>query len=271
MDSSRFTDLVRLLRQRLSRFLANGSRARAPLFATLDHICSRNDRAFLFGGVLRDLMMRGPSAFPRDIDIVVCTTNRMDFDRQFGDLGSATNRFGGVRFSANGWAFDIWPLEETWAFRNSLVSCRGFHDLPATTFLNIEAVVAELKPRPGRARLVHSRGFFEAVLSRTLDINLEENPFPDSCVVRSLVLSAKYRFHIAPRLVRYIVKQGMRIAPEQFDVLQLRHYGRVFWLGHEIEAWIRTLAKHLQLHPNDPARSPIEVERQPLLFEHSHI
>ena len=62
--------------------------------------------------------------------------------------------------------------------------------MPKTTFLNVEAVAVELNPRPTRSRKLYESGFFEGVATETIEINLEENPFPDLCVARSLLTAA---------------------------------------------------------------------------------
>jgi hypothetical protein len=74
---------------------------------------------------------------------------------------------------------DVWPLGDTWALRQFRIGSGDFESLTRTTFLNVEGVIVDLSaPQRGRRR-VYASGFFEALQTRVLDINLEENPYPE--------------------------------------------------------------------------------------------
>src|SRR4051812_48642791 len=61
--------------------------------------------------------------------------------------------------------------------------------LPETTFFNLEAIAVDVWPQIGKARSIYSGDdqFFEGIITRTLELNRPENPFPGLCIVRSLV------------------------------------------------------------------------------------
>ncbi|MCU1254023.1 MAG: hypothetical protein JWM83_322 [Candidatus Angelobacter sp.] len=214
-----------MLREHFSRFFASRARLKAPLISALRRIREHNMSAFVFGGALRDLMVNGPSAEPRDVDVVVDCSSIDDLVGLFSDYVVRKTRFGGLHLNVRGWAVDIWPLSQTWALRESLVDARDFHALPKTTFLNVEAVTAEISPSHGGKRQLYEHGFFEAVQSRTLDINLEENPFPELCTVRSLITASSLRFNLSKRLARYILHYLHRTPFEELIAVQLNHYG----------------------------------------------
>src|SRR5205823_2395036 len=133
-----------------------------------------------------------------------------------------------------------WPLAQTWAFVQDAIAVPTFAALPSTTFFNLEAIAVEVWAPPGRARRLYSGNdqFFEGLLSRTLEINREENPFPDLCVVRGLIMSADLNFRIGPGLARYIALHGRHLTPRDLDDIQQRHYGRHRCHGETLRKWI---------------------------------
>lgn len=218
--------------------------------------------AFIFGGAIRDLCAPGKRRTPRDLDIVVRYANLSDLLRILEPHVVRQTRFGGLHLRSRDWLFDVWPIDDTWAIKQGLVQGRDFRDLTKTTFLDVEAVVAELSPLPGRQRRVYSYGFFEAMQRRTVDINLEENPYPSLCVVRSLVTAARLRFAIAPRLARYILREGKRAGLEELIEVQRSHYGCVPCPRSELARWIETIEAHLDRNSTSPVRSPQPDFRQ---------
>jgi hypothetical protein len=192
--------------------------------------------SYVFGGALRDLLLY--SALPRDIDIVVRTTQLDSFAERFRKNLVRRTRFGGYRFVFENWAFDIWPLSSTWAFKTGLIHPCTFSMLPRTTFLNIEAAAIELYPQSNRSRRFYQHGFLEGIRSQTLEINLEPNPYPDLCVVRSLLTAARLGFSIGPLLAQYLEEHGRNMTAGTVERIQLEHYGEVKWNPNELLSWI---------------------------------
>jgi hypothetical protein len=157
-----------------------------------------------------------------------------------GDVQRRT-RFGGLHLAAGGMPFDVWPLEQTWAFQTGQGQEPSFAELPRTTFLNVEAVVAEITG-PG-AGTIHDGGAFEAALSRTLEINFEPNPSPLQCVVRSLVTAARLEFAIGPRLARYLAAHGAALGGEALAEARQAHDGNLPWGAEDFRRWLDALAE----------------------------
>lgn len=250
-----------ILNLRLSRFLASRVFARRSVVAFLRDLRERRWPVFIFGGALRDLMVGGPSVVPRDIDLVVQGISADTLSSVFGTRVRRRTRFGGLHLSVDGWLFDVWPLADTWAFREGLVRSEGFSALPLTTFLNVEAVAAELGAR-GRSRLIHSRGFFEGIERRTLDINLEDNLFPALCVVRSLITAARLNFRLSPRLAGYISFHAKHQSTDALLAAQRSHYGAIKADGEELDQWIRNVDDQLRTSRRTPVTLPIRRGRQ---------
>jgi len=189
---------------------------------------------------LRDLMTGyGPGRI-RDVDIVVLNASPDDLARACRQWFRRRTRFGGFHLHAGTWPIDTWGLEKTWAFRSSQFK-PTFLDLTKTTFLNAEAVAVSLFSNRGRGRDVYSNGFFECLRTRTLEVNYAENPFPELCVVRSLLAAFRLRFSLGPMLCRYIGEVGNTLQPTELEAIQRDHYGRVRCTGEYLQSWIRRI------------------------------
>ena len=79
----------------------------------------------------------------------------------------------------------------------------------------------------GRPRALFSGNdqFFEGILSRTIELNRADNPFPELTVVRALILATEIGFKIGPRLVSYIGDIGASMDEDLVERIQASHYG----------------------------------------------
>ncbi len=254
------------LRVLLARFTDCRASWRKPICEMLEKLHHHDWGTVLFGGTIRDLMIGGLSAEPRDIDLVVRGVEVQQLEHVFGQQLKRLTRFGGVHLEFKGWLFDVWPLHETWAFRTGAFPAT-FEELPKTTFLNIEAIAAELFPRRGKKRQVYSHGFFEAYESRILDINFEENPFPSLCVVRALITAAKLGFGMGIRLAKYVSVYGTRVTLEELISIQRAHYGIVRCHAQELDMWLRHVDTEVKRGTSNSIRLPVTRERQMLLWD----
>jgi hypothetical protein len=247
---------VTLLRERFNGFLANHSEWKAPLRGTLRRITDNSWNAVIFGGVLRDLMLLDSAELPRDVDIVVEGVETSELERVFADLIQDRNRFGGLRLRAKGWLIDIWTLKSTWAFRERLKESISFDNLVQTTFLNVEAVAAELPIQPGRPRPFYSAGFFEATERKVLDINFEPNPYPGLCVVRSIMTALRLDWVMSRRLGTYIV-QHASLAPVQTLIeIQESHYGKIRIRPTRMLEYLQSIDNQLHENSTNEIRLP---------------
>ena len=184
-------------------------------------------RAFLFGGILRHLVSGKAHRMPRDIDIVIDVPPNGAIEGALAGFVSQRNRFGGVRLSIDGVGFDLWSLPSTWAFAEGLATPQSFDALPRTTFFNVQAIAVELGPDPAHSREVHNAGFFEALSTRLLETNLEDNPYPKSCVVRALAMAQSEDMRLGPKLQDYIARHGPAVSNAELVSLQRDHFGRI--------------------------------------------
>lgn len=169
----------------------------------LDFLGSSPWDLYAFGGFPRDLYLEGPSAEPKDLDLVAVQATTTELESWAEPYPYERNRFGGLKVETPAWTIDIWPLESTWAFSERHVEDCEIEDLPRTTFLDIEAVVVELFPAAGD-RKVYSKGFFEAAANKTIDLNLPSNPAPAVAIARALLLATHLDFAFGPSLDRFV-------------------------------------------------------------------
>jgi hypothetical protein len=255
MDSHNANPDEVILRDHVSRFLNSRARLKAPLIAVLRRFGERRLPAVIFGGALRDLMVHGPKTEPRDVDVVVDGASIEDLAKLFHDVVVRRTRFGGLHLNVRGWMVDVWPLSDTWALRELGIGCRDFQALTFTTFLNVEAVVIDLTNRR-MGRQIYSSGFFEAIRTRILDINLEENPFPELSAIRTLVTASTLKYGMSKRLARYVVHH-VTSAPLEYSVeVQLSHYGRARLDTDTIHAWLKIIRE--QISTQSVIRVPLE-------------
>jgi len=240
------------LRRRLSAFIHRESVWRPALRSLQERTQDRGWTIYVFGGTLRDLLALAPSTVPRDLDLVVAGTTRQSLESVFERELVRVNRFGGLHLVTHKLPVDMWTLDSTWAFRERLVHGSDFSDLPRTTFLNVEAIAAEFHTRPGRARTLYTRGFFRGIQERQVEINLEDNPYPALCIVRSLLTAQRLRFSLGPRLVRFIMHHARRIPIEELEAIQRSHYGRIRLNRHQLHTLtvlVREQASHIKIRP----------------------
>jgi hypothetical protein len=220
----------------------------------LNRLIEHRWRAYIVGGTLRDVMLAPASAFPRDIDVMIAGCSMSEMESVFQNLRVRKTRFGGLHLAKPailggiGQAscdllFDVWRLEDTWGLQNS---GRAFsiEEFVNTPFLNIDSVAIELMPRKGK-RQIFERGFFQALTTKTLDINYEPNPFPLVCIVRALIMAVKLQFSLGSSLARYIVNYSHWGTINDLLEAQRSHYGSIRCRGDEIRLWLDDIETRL--------------------------
>jgi hypothetical protein len=228
------SDLKRKLMEEVrALFRRNGSVWKEPILDVLEDLRQSNVRAVLFGGTLRSLLVsrlfHGRPGRPRDLDVVVSGAPLSELEERFRDILTRRTRFGGLQMKRGPWQFDVWPVNETWAFKHGYAGSADFSNLPSTTTFNLEAVAVEAWPDEHKPRTLFSGDdqFFAGILARTLELNRDDSPFPELTVVRALVMASELRFKIGPRLAHLIAAVGPSLDEEIFEQVQAKHYGHV--------------------------------------------
>ncbi len=259
MVDSRIQKLENELRARIRRFVADDSKWCSCRHEALRKISELKGKAILCGGAVRDILLseRRNRIVPRDLDIILGYAEIEKVADSFSDCTKRWNCYGGVSIQIKDWSIDMWPLDKTWAFKNNYVEGKGFSDFPKTTFLNIEAVAIQLFGRKGKKREIYSKGFFESILDRTIEINLEENPNPRMCIVRSLSVAKKYKFAIGPNLAWYIKRYANQIGLEELLELYQVRYRSIHLSANELYSFINAIEEQLRISDRRPVQLPV--------------
>ena len=243
------SDLKRkLLAEVRMLFRPNGSAWKAPVLQVLQDLKQTDIRAVLFGGTLRSLLVsrlfEGRFGRPRDIDVVVLGAPLSELEKRFNGIIARHTRFGGLKLRNGYWHFDVWPLEETWAFRKDKVVAR-FEDLPSTTTFNLEAIAVEVWSKDGKPRALFSGHdqFFHGILSKTLELNRADSPFPELTVVRAVIMASELGFRIGPCLGAYIAEISTTLNEAAIDEIQAHHYGYSRMTGHTLKEIVQVISR----------------------------
>jgi len=216
--------MKRDLRARLGRFVTTDSKRYYPhLYRVLEDIRNNNFPAFLCGGAVRDMLLCNNS-IPRDLDIILGYVSRERIKTLFRNHIKGETSLGGLKLQVKDWSIDMWPIQETWAFKEGNVMGKGFSDYPKITFLNIDAIAIQLFSKRRQKRKIYSKGFFEAIAERTIELNFEENPAPAECIVRALQIANRFNFVIGPRLAHYMISYIKQIEIEELAEIYQRRY-----------------------------------------------
>lgn len=247
------------LRARVSRFVADNSKWCSYRYEALRKIRDFKGKAFLCGGAVRDILLSDSrnNIIPRDLDIILGYAEVKKVADSFSDCTKRWNCYGGVSIQVKDWSIDMWPLDKTWAFEKKYVEGKGFSDFPKTTFLNIEAIAIQLFSKKGKKREIYSNGFFEAIINRTIEINLKENPNPPTCVVRSLSVAKKFKFAIGPNLAMYIKHYVNQIGLEKLLELYQVRYSSFHLSVNELYSYIKAIEEQLRVSDREPVQLPV--------------
>jgi len=242
-------------------FRPNGSAWKSPILEVLQDLRRSGVQAVLFGGTLRSLLVsrlfEGRFGRLRDVDVVVSGAALPELEERFSAIMARRTRFGGLQLRNGYWRFDVWPLSETWAFRKDRRSSVGFGDLLSTTTFNLEAIAVEAWSKSGRPRALFSGNdqFFEGILSRILELNRTDSPFPELTVVRAIIMAAELRFRIGPRLAMYIGEVGPNLSEEAITQIQANHYGHSRMSSCTLKQFVEMISRR------SSEQAPIDLPR----------
>jgi len=226
-------DLKDILRHEVALFCQHDRRKwKSEIWKTVNELRSQKWPAVFFGGTLRSLLIsrlaRNRFGRPRDVDIVLSGIRLNEIKLQFDNYVKRETRFGGVQLVRKNWQLDLWPLDQTFALLGT-TNEPHFEDLPGTTFLNVEAIAIDVWPQSGRGRAIYSGDdqFFKGIISQTIELNNEDNPFPQLCVARALVMASDLQWKVGPRLLKYVRTHVASLSESDFEDVQQKHYGSI--------------------------------------------
>ncbi|RBK83637.1 hypothetical protein [Xanthomonas oryzae] len=181
-------------------FSDSGVGRRIPLTRFISTLSAHLPETVVFGGMIREFALGKSRSFRSDVDVVTAHEDE-EIITLISEFSPQKNKFGGYRFSVDGWLFDIWSLESTWAIKKGLVPSTGFDALLSTTFFDLDSAVFHLSERVLYCSSMHQ----EALEKRTLGINLRENPNPESMACRAVNLALENDFALTRELAEFVV------------------------------------------------------------------
>ncbi len=143
-------------------------------------------KPYIFGGVIRDIAIHGLKNFKSDIDIVYTGIIQ---ERELQDI-AIKNKFGGHRVTFNRWIIDIWPLKETWAFKNGAIAFENKESLLKTTQTNYEAIMYDIKNK----KIICAKNYIDDIRNGYLTVI---NPTsPSSLKLLKKILTSIYKNNV---------------------------------------------------------------------------
>ena len=176
----------------------------------------------IIGGAVRDLIIS--DCEPRDIDLIIDTDIKLDFllDK-FKNVSK--NRFGGYKLNLNGLEFDIWSINDHWAFKQEILE-KSFKNIEHSTFLNFDSLFINLTTRKGCIDI-----FNKCILDKFLDITLPEkyiymNPSVEINILRMFVIEQHWNLTFSENIDNYILSwlKNQRNPVESLWEAQKKHY-----------------------------------------------
>ena len=196
------------MRRRVVHYLNFQKPERRSLHDVLTKISARLPDTVIFGGMLREFALGNARTFTSDVDLVSCAS-AYEIGAAVSSYGPVKNKFGGYRFTVGHWRFDIWALQDTWAFRHGYAGPPSFDSLLDTSFFNLDS--AHFHLTSGRVS-VH-RDYEGWVNDQLLDINLEPNPHPAGMVKRALDLVVHNELSVGKHLQKFLARHAQETEP----------------------------------------------------------
>ena len=186
-----------------------------------------NSEVILFGGAVRDYFENSFKKKPRDIDLVLYPNEKLCLTELLEDnkYEYKVNKFGGYKIKVDNLNFDVWSIDNTWAFKENKVDFNQLQDLNKTVFLSIDAVFYNLTTQK-----LYNDGYAEVKSEKELDIVLEDNPHPEINIMRARYFQKKYDLSFTDKLNNYFNKwldnhESKEEAFRTLDLLEVKRYG----------------------------------------------
>lgn len=181
----------------------------------------------LIGGAIRDIALKKER--PRDIDLIVdCVEDELRSNLR--SYKYKLNSFGGYKIEIDDVAFDIWSIENNWAFKNEIVPTAK-ENISKGAFYNIDAVCINLSDSS-----FFSEHFDTAVINRELDIIQDHQNIINQAhalnVARAFRLKQKWNLTFSRKVINYICSWAEATRDPLLTLTNesLRHFGDTSFL-----------------------------------------
>jgi hypothetical protein len=184
---------------------------------------SKIGELLFFGGSIRDYYFYNEYRdMPRDFDIAIkIDSYKLSvLDKFISGYSYRKNRFGGYKVQIEKLEFDIWNLENTWAFRESILKVKE-QNLIKSVFLSVDGIAYNFNNDT-----LYDDELKKSIENKVINIVLKENPQKELNLLRALVFKKKYKLEFSKDLIeeyRQSIKNNCNFH-EELHKLQFSHY-----------------------------------------------
>lgn len=181
-------------------------------------------KVFIFSGIIRDFFLFKNHTPFRDIDLII--EDDLILEDIFQDLNFKKNSFGGYKIKFQNVDIDLWVIKKTWALNQGQLKFEFdyLNALPKTTFFNFSSIIYSLYSR----KFIIGKDFLRFLRDKKIELVLEENPYPDLCIVNSFYYSDKLKLDIGEKLKSYL-KSNYNENKENLEIIQQKHFGHILY------------------------------------------
>jgi hypothetical protein len=147
----------------------------------------------IFGGAARDWWL---DKTPKDVDLVVYVSTEK-LHELLKNFSSKKNAFDGNVITIDDVIFDIWALEDTYAFKTKQYE-QCWYNLVQSVPFNTDAVVVVTNG------VVHASNFWNCLTSSRIEFVNRTIRDPEMIADRAVAFSLKYGFELSDELKQYV-------------------------------------------------------------------
>lgn len=184
-DKHNVVDSIESLQKRMIYFCDSHTPTQKPLMRFIN-LLFPHGKPYIFGGVIRDIAIHGLKNFKSDIDIVYTGIIQ---ETELQNI-AIKNKFGGHRVTFNRWVIDIWPLKETWSFKNGAIAFENKKSILKTTQTNYEAIMYDIKNK----KIICSDNYIDDITNGYLRIVNSKSP--SSLKLLKKILTSIYKNNV---------------------------------------------------------------------------
>ncbi|MGA4722454.1 hypothetical protein [Fictibacillus nanhaiensis] len=194
-----------------------------PLSISFIKNLSEIGELLFFGGSIRDYYLYNEYRnMPRDFDIAVKLNqnNESLFESIIENQLYSKNRFGGYKVKIENIEFDIWKLENTWAFKEKKLIA-GERNLAKSVFLSVDGIVYNFNHDT-----LYADELRWSMENKLINIVLKDNPQKELNLLRALLFKKKYNYEFSSDL-KEEYKKSISLYKnfhEKLHKLQISHY-----------------------------------------------
>lgn len=166
----------------------------------------------IFGGLITDYISGVKNFNDIDIVLVIKSSNKKILEL-INNYKICENKFGGKKLKIAQNYYDIWFLNDTWAFKNEnflkekklnkSILKKIYKEkkiLVETCFFNCNSIAYSINEK----RFFYNSSFDNFYKNKVIDIIFYDNPFPINCILKTLEYSKNYKFEISSNLSDFV-------------------------------------------------------------------